>query len=117
MADSYLAFLQKEAKTRGIKPPVRRTLNVYGLTERSWLQLFHEQNWECGICRKTKAHWNCDHQHVPGWKRMSAKDRVKYVRGILCWHCNKNNAPSNMSSEDASRFAAYLLAYEKRLKG
>lgn len=112
--DSYLEFLREEAVNREIKVPSRSTLKIYGLSERTWLILFREQCWECPICRKTQAHWNIDHQHISGWKKMPPATRATFVRGILCWSCNKNDAPSNLSSEKAYRLADYLRKYEVR---
>lgn len=112
--DSYLEFLRQEAQGRDIKIPAKSTLRIYGLTERDWLILFREQGWRCPICQVEKAHWNIDHQHVSGWKRMPPKVRATFVRGILCWSDNKNNAPSNLSGEKARRLADYLDAYEAR---
>lgn len=112
--DSYLEFLLKEAQERHIKIPTRRTLAIYGLSDREWLILLHKQRWGCGICGKENALWNIDHQHVHGWKRMAPRTRVKFVRGILCWKCNKHSAPSNMTSDEAFRLAEYLQAYESR---
>lgn len=112
--DSYWEFLRTEAAAHDIRIPTARTLAQYGLTERAWLVIFHGQQWECPICCAKAAHWNIDHQHVPGWKKMKAKERVKFVRGILCWRCNKNNAPSNLSAAEAFRLAQYLQSYESR---
>lgn len=114
--DSYLEFLRKEAKDREIKIPAKSTLRIYGLNERAWLILFREQEWKCPICQKTNAHWNIDHQHISGWKKMPPETRVLFVRGILCWSCNKNDAPSNLSAEKAYRLADYIQKYETRRK-
>lgn len=114
--DTYLDFLRKEAKDKDIKIPSRSTLRIYGLTDRDWLILFREQEWRCPLCLIPKAHWNIDHQHVPGWKKMPPATRKIFVRGILCWRCNKNSAPSNLAAEMAHRLAAYLTAYETRKK-
>lgn len=117
MTDSYLEFLEKEAAAKGIAPPTKRTLNKYGLNRRAWLVLMHEQEWKCPICLTPKALWNIDHQHVAGWNKMTLKEKVRYVRGILCWMCNKNNAPSNLTAVQASRLASYLGKYEHRRDG
>lgn len=45
---------------------------------------------------------------------MDAKKRASYVRGILCWLCNKNDAPSNLSAAKAQRLSEYIAAYESR---
>ena len=107
-----MKHLLKEAKARGIRVPQNRTLVKYGLTQEMWLSIMARQGWMCPICHKTEALWNTDHQHVPGWVKMSAQERARHVRGILCWYCNKKHAPSNMSAEHARRLASYLEIYE-----
>lgn len=112
-----MSKLAEEARRRGVRIPVKRTLAIYGLTVEAWLGIMQRQGWKCPICLKTEALWNLDHQHVPGWKKMPPEQRAKYVRGILCWYDNKRHAPSNMSAADAKRLAAYLEKYEARRKG
>lgn len=102
------------ASERGIRIPVRKTLAIYGLDARLWLEMFQSQEWKCPVCLRSSSHWNIDHQHVIGWKRMPPEVRRTYVRGILCWLCNKDYAPSNMTSAEAFRLAKYLADYEER---
>ena len=106
--------LAKEAERRGIRIPLPRTLSKYGMTASDWLAIMHRQDWKCPICTMSNTInvWNIDHQHVPGWNKMIASERKRYVRGVLCWRCNKKSAPSNLSAADARRLAAYLEIYE-----
>lgn len=105
------------AEKHGIKVPTKRTLSIYGLSESEWVKLIADQGWKCAICHKSSATWNTDHEHVFGWRKMPAKTRKIYVRGILCWLCNKNIVPSNFSAERATRMAKYLRDYEERRDG
>lgn len=106
--------LAQMALERGIRPPTDRTLAKYGIDSERWLELFQLQNWRCAICLKTKATWNTDHHHVPGWAKKPPEERAIYVRGILCWHCNRHVVGSYLSAADGQRIADYLLAYETR---
>lgn len=106
--------LEAEAYARGIRPPSQKTLNKYGLSVRRWLELLRDQGWVCAVCRRSQVIWNTDHEHVPGWAKKPAAERSRYVRGVLCWKCNKLAVDSNLSAADARRIAVYLEAYEAR---
>lgn len=107
--------LLKRARKHGItRIPITKTLNRYGLTEYEWLFLFNSQGWKCGCCRKDRQTWNIDHEHVPKWSRLEPEERKKYVRGILCWRCNKTVVGSRLSAADGRAIYQYLRAYELR---
>lgn len=110
-----MAGLADEALALGIRPPTPTTLKRYGLTVEDWLGLLAAQGWKCPIClRRAGLLWNTDHDHVRGWKRMPPEQRRRYVRGVLCAHCNHRRVNSRMSSAEALRIAKYLAAYEAR---
>lgn len=106
-----LTFLEEAAK-EGARVPSKRTLDRYGLSAQEWVEILQSQGWRCPICEGSKKTWNTDHEHVPGWVKLDPEERKIYVRGILCWRCNRRHAPSNMSASDARRLADYLEAYE-----
>lgn len=106
--------LELEANFRGIVPPQERTLAKYGISRLYWLDLIASQGWRCAVCHKSKAKWNTDHEHVPGWSKREPEERARYVRGILCWHCNRHVVHSNLSAADGRRLAEYLEVYEQR---
>lgn len=106
--------LRQEASERGIRVPLARTLDKYGIDDLFWLALLAGQDWKCAVCLKSRATWNTDHQHVPGWSKMPPERRRIYVRGVLCWHCNRTVVPSNLSAADGRRVADYLRRYEER---
>lgn len=114
MAAGAVTTLAKEAAALGIKPPTAATLKKYGLTEREWLGLLKAQGWVCAICQRRVVTWNTDHEHVAGWKVMPPEERKRYVRGVLCTHCNYRHVPSRFPAELAQRMAEYLTKYEKR---
>jgi hypothetical protein len=62
----------------------------YGLTLEAYTALLESQGGKCAICNDPDpTHRLCvDHIHVKGFKKMVPEDKVKYVRGILCFMCN-----------------------------
>lgn len=51
---------------------------MYGLSLEDYAALLHEQNYQCGICKKQFTQTaNVDHNHDTG-----------KVRGLLCHNCN-----------------------------
>ena len=104
------------AAQRGIKVPLERTVARYGLTLEEWLALLEAQGWMCPICRRggNRVKYTTDHQHVPNWKRMEPEQRKRYVRGILCIHCNWKVVHSRLTAAEARRIAEYLTHYEER---
>jgi hypothetical protein len=106
--------LERKAERLGIRVPTAATLRRYGLTALAWLELLAAQGWACAICGERSRLWNTDHEHVPGWKHRPPEERVRYVRGVLCPHCNYQKAPSRMTVEQSERLTAYLRAYETR---
>lgn len=108
--------LADEAKKNGVELPSDRTLKIYGLKASDWLRILKRQKWACPLCGVTgKVLWNIDHEHVAGWSKMSDADRAKHVRGILCFRCNRYNAPSrNFTTNMAKKLHTYIQKYEKR---
>lgn len=108
--------LADEAKLHGAEPPSSRTLRIYGLKTHDWLRILKRQGWKCAICGTSgKVLWNIDHEHVKGYAKMSETERAKHVRGILCFRCNKYNAPSqNFTTNIAKNLASYIRKYERR---
>lgn len=112
---TYLTYLETEARQRGVKLPSKATAARYGITVDEWLALLHNQGWMCPICTKHRGvQWTTDHEHVRGWKSMPPEERRRYVRGILCRHCNWKVVHSRLTSAQARRIAEYIEAYEAR---
>ena len=111
-----MSALANEAGRRGIRAPTTATLKKYGLTADAWLALLAAQGWVCPICDRDAARvrLNTDHEHVPGWRLLPPEERVRYVRGVLCVHCNYRLVPSRMGSAQAEALLAYVRAYEAR---
>lgn len=109
-----MSDLHKQAARLGIKPPSLATLRRYGITAHEWLTFVKGQGWKCPICQKRPRLWNVDHHHVAGWKHKAPVERARYVRGVLCAHCNWKLVHSNIDSATVGRIADYLRAYEAR---
>lgn len=64
--------------------PGKATLKKYGLTEEQYLAMGRALKWRCAICKRKpkKLRLNIDHQH-------SKEHKEKWVRGLLCFRCNK----------------------------
>jgi hypothetical protein len=109
--------LTAEAARRGIRPPTVATLRRYGLTADEWLGLLKAQGWKCPPCNRAAGGallLNTDHEHVPNWKNLPAAERKRFVRGVLCAHCNYRIVDSRLPALKARRIADYLTAYEAR---
>lgn len=106
--------LREQAERLGIRVPVRATLRKYGIDEAEWLNFVAMSEWVCPICERRPNHWNVDHEHVPGWKKMPPDQRKRYVRGVICAHCNWRIIHSNLTARMARNVAVYLTAYEAR---
>jgi len=116
-----MTYLTMEAFHRGITPPAQKTLDRYGITQDEWLALLLNQGWVCPICEVgnvkpsgKKTVWNTDHEHVPKWESMPPEERKKYVRGVLCHHCNHRKVGNHRDADLVQRIADYLKSYEAR---
>lgn len=107
-----------EAFRRGVTPPAPATLKKYGMTADEWLALLAGQDWKCPICLRDAADLKLvtDHEHAPGWAKMSDKQKKRYTRGVLCSWCNHTRVHSKINAEIAQRIADYIAAYERRRK-
>ncbi len=108
-------------------PPLRRVLSTVASQVRrgyviQTLECGHEvsrkrsskKRQKCGRCPLI-ARFNVDHEHVKGWAEMPAAERKLYVRGILCWLCNKLYAGRGITVHRARRLVIYLEVTEARI--
>lgn len=109
-----MSELHKQASRLGIKPPGASTLRRYGLTADEWLAFLRDQGWKCAVCMRRTPRWATDHEHVPGWAKKPPHERAKYVRGVLCIHCNWKLVHSSIKASTVENIARYLRAYEAR---
>ncbi len=98
--------------------PSAATLKKYGMELGDWIDLFNKQGGKCAICHNEfKNRINVDHAHVKGWNKMAPSDRRRYVRGLLCYTCNKFAAMRGMTSTKAWNLWMYMRAFEVRVRG
>jgi hypothetical protein len=74
------------------------------------------QNHACAVCKQepTKGRLCIDHEHVKKWKKMPPDERVKFVRGLLCYRCNTTFVGRGITVERSRGVTAYLEAYQLR---
>ena len=102
--------------TETLKLPTPATLKKYGLTEQDYTTIWISQNGQCPICgNPLTKRTNIDHFHVKNWKKLSADERKKYVRGILCFFCNKYYLGKAISVKKARKVVIYLQKFEDKI--
>lgn len=99
-----------------IKVPSVKTLDKYGLTLSAWAELLQSQEGMCGVCGKepNSGRLNIDHEHVKRWASKPPEERVKYVRGLACFMCNRYFLAKGATVARLQSAAEYLCAYETR---
>lgn len=98
--------------------PSRATLNKYGLSYTEWLDIYWKQQGKCAVCEKefkVGQRINVDHVHVRGWKQMTPDKRKGYIRGLLCYTCNKFAAMRGVTPDKARNLWLYLRNYQVRI--
>jgi hypothetical protein len=91
---------------------LRRT---YGLTLKRYTNMMVAQDGRCAVCRRQfgpHLRANVDHRHVPGYKKLLPEEKKKYVRGILCFQCNKFKVGRHTTAT-AKQIYDYLRKAEK----
>ena len=96
--------------------PTDETLEKYGLSRLDFKMLLESQNGVCPVCEKvpTTGRWYIDHEHVKGWKKLPAEKRKLYVRGVLCYFCNRFYLAKAMTAVKANNIIKYLGDYAIR---
>lgn len=112
--------------------PTMSTLRRYGFgvgpgalaghPQGDWLLLLASQGFACGVCGKLPSvserykgrRFVTDHEHARGWKKMVPEARRQYVRGLLCYWCNKTYVGRAITVDIAQGVVNYLEAYAER---
>lgn len=81
---------QNKVKRGGVVDRERNVRQRYGLTPREYYALLGEQNGLCAICGMVNDGYALavDHEHVDGYEKLSAADKARLVRGLICHPCN-----------------------------
>ncbi len=87
----------------------KRTLAKYGLDDLDFARMNIAQGGKCKICKRSFKEVRCfiDHEHVKGFKSMPAITKRQYVRGLLCFTCNRYRVAKN-TFETATLVREYL---------
>ena len=102
-----------------VRVPSPATLKKYGLTVGEWMTLYNRYGGRCHICKReqspeAKRAFHTDHEHISGWSKMPPDERKKFVRGILCFTCNKFRMTKGTTLETARGMVEYLEEYESK---
>jgi hypothetical protein len=104
--------------TTPIPLPSAATLKKYGLTQQEWIEIYIGQSGQCGVCHKDfqpGKRINVDHAHVRGWKQMAPESRKKYIRGLLCYTCNRFLTMRGVTSLKLIQGYNYMRSFEVRI--
>jgi hypothetical protein len=74
------------------------------------------QNGGCAICGsypKTRS-LHVDHEHVKNFKKLPPEEKKIYVRGLLCFRCNKVFMMKGMTRFLAERIVKYFDNYNQK---
>ena len=103
-----------------LRPPSPKTLKTYGLTAETWYAHLDLQGGCCPVCGlefTPERRPVVDHFHARGYKKMSAENKAKQVRGLLHSYCNFHLIPKGMTTEKAYNVYVYLSDFDLRLLG
>ncbi len=95
--------------------PSLQTLRKYGWSAPEWLDRFRIQGGVCPVCKRGPddgVKFVIDHEHVRHWKHQPPEVRKRYIRGILCSHCNYRLLPHTMTAKKAFAIAHYLAEHD-----
>ena len=105
--------LEGVVKPDNIAQPTPATLKKYGLSLEDWTALGAAQNWTCPCGRVPgTGRFNIDHEHFRGWKDLKPTERRRYVRGLVCWTCNKYQLARGATPLRLLALSKYLARYE-----
>lgn len=104
--------------------PTKTTLKKYGLDEAQWVKIYLNQAGLCACCEK--PFWDSekdeklrnsyvDHQHVPNYKKLPPENKRQFIRGILCFQCNRLLNQKSNTVEKLKKAVVYLERYETRV--
>jgi superfamily II helicase len=68
-------------------------LKMYGISFSEYEAMLSSQNHSCAICGKHESHFSMklavDHYHIRNFKKFPPEEKKKYIRGLLCFRCNR----------------------------
>jgi hypothetical protein len=68
-------------------------LSRYGINCEEYEKMFTEQSGCCAICGRHQSVLTTtlavDHYHIRNFKKFPPEEKKKYIRGLLCFRCNR----------------------------
>lgn len=91
-------------------------LEHYGIDEDEYNRMLKTQGGVCKICGHPKKTRNLavDHKHQLNFKKMKNSEKRKYLRGILCWKCNKGLELFNDNPQHLQNASQYLIDWQEK---
>ena len=88
----------------------------YGITEAEYNSMLKKQKGVCALCGSPPkaVSLHVDHEHVKGYKKLSQAEKKQYVRGILCYRCNKFKV-GRLDLEWARKILEYLETHGRNI--
>lgn len=86
---------------------------TYGISQNDFIDLLNTQGGVCFICGNPPKTRNLhvDHLHVKNFKKLPPEEKKSYVRGLLCFQCNKLLVGRGMNLFKAERLVKYLTRF------
>lgn len=99
-----------------INIPSLATLKKYGIGYLEFSMMWNRQGGVCAICKRLpKSGKLCiDHEHVKGFKKFPLEKKRKFVRGLICYQCNRFVVGRWGTLPKLQNAVEYLESYEAR---
>lgn len=99
--------------------PSSATLKKYGIGILEFSMMWSRQGGVCAVCKRLPASGRLciDHEHVKGWKKLPPEERKKFVRGLICFQCNRFIVGRWGTLPKLKNAVEYLETYEARRRG
>lgn len=99
-----------------IKIPSKATLKKYGLSEQDYLDILKRQGEVCPVCEQfpSTGRFYIDHYHQRHYKILPDNLKRLYVRGLLCYMCNRFYVAKGITIDKSRNVTKYLEDFEKR---
>jgi len=102
-----------------MRTPSKATLKKYGIDEYLWTLMYTAQDGKCAICGKPFEDTEkdrisfVDHEHVKNYKNLKPERKRQYLRGLLCFQCNRLILQKSATLDKLRAAVKYLEKYEK----
>lgn len=108
------AWIEENKEHVAIMQRARELYKKYGLTLEDYDRMLVAQNGVCAVCRKPpleNKHLVVDYNHVEGYRKLPAEEKVKYIRGLLHSNCNSVLGYAGDDPDVLNAAATYLKKF------